>query len=138
MLRRIFSHIAIALLAGACLYGAERSAVWLDVPFIKQEKRGCGAASIAMVMQYWQQQQGQPVSPFADSVQILHALRADTTHEIYASDVERYFRQNGYRTFAFSGEWALLKQQLGKGRPLIAALKPTSDRELHYVGVAGL
>jgi len=26
--------------------------VWLDVPFVKQEKDGCGAASIAMVMQY--------------------------------------------------------------------------------------
>ena len=36
--------------------------VWLDVPFVKQEKDGCGAASIAMVMQYWQAQQGQPAN----------------------------------------------------------------------------
>jgi hypothetical protein len=43
-----------------------------------------------------------------------------------------------YRTFEFSGEWTFLKQQLGKGRPLIAALKPSSSRELHYVVVAGL
>ena len=34
------------------------SGVWLDVPFVKQEKNGCGAASIAMVMQFWQRQQG--------------------------------------------------------------------------------
>ena len=33
---------------------AERSGVWLDVPFVKQQKNGCGAASIAMVMRYWQ------------------------------------------------------------------------------------
>lgn len=52
--------------------------------------------------------------------------------------MERYFQQNGYRTFEFSGEWTFLKQQLGKGRPLIAALKPGSSSELHYVVVAGL
>jgi ABC-type bacteriocin/lantibiotic exporter with double-glycine peptidase domain len=138
MPRSIFRAVVLTLLLRGVLFAADLGGIWLDIPFVKQEKNGCGAASIAMVMQYWQQQQGQPVSPIADSVQILHALRADTTHEIYASDVERYFRQNGYRTFAFSGEWALLKQQLGKGRPLIAALKPTSGRELHYVVVAGL
>ena len=126
------------LLLRGVLLAADLGGIWLDIPFVKQEKNGCGAASIAMVMQYWQQQLGQPVSTFADSIQILHALRGDTTHEIYASDMERYFQQNGYRTVEFSGDWTLLKQQLGKGRPLIAALKPNSSRELHYVVVAGL
>lgn len=138
MPRSIFRAAVLVLLLRGVLLAADLGDIWLDIPFVKQEKNGCGAASIAMVMQYWQQQLGQPVSTFADSVQILHALRADTTHEIYASDMERYFQQNGYRTFEFSGEWAFLKQQLGKGRPLIAALKPSSSRELHYVVVAGL
>ncbi len=41
---------------GICgsLLAADLPGVWLDVPFVKQEKDGCGAASIAMVMQYWQ------------------------------------------------------------------------------------
>ena len=26
---------------------------WLDVPFVPQSRDGCGAAAIAMVMQYW-------------------------------------------------------------------------------------
>ena len=138
MPRSILRAAVLMLLLRGVLLAADLGDIWLDIPFVKQEKNGCGAASIAMVMQYWQQQLGQPVSPLADSVQILHALRADTTREISTSEMERYFQQNGYRTFELSGEWTLLKQQLGKGRPLIAALKPASSRELHYVVVAGL
>src|SRR6185437_7320853 len=40
-----------------CLCGAvfaQSSGVWLDVPFVHQEKDGCGAAVIAMLMEYWQ------------------------------------------------------------------------------------
>jgi len=138
MPRSIFKAAVLMLLLRGVLLAADLGGIWLDIPFVKQEKNGCGAASIAMVMQYWQQQLGQPVSASGDSSQILHALRGDTTHEIYASDMERYFQQNGYRTFEFSGEWTFLKQQLEKGRPLIAALKPGSSPELHYVVVAGL
>jgi ABC-type bacteriocin/lantibiotic exporter with double-glycine peptidase domain len=138
MPRSIFKAAVLMLLLRGVLFAADLGGIWLDIPFVKQEKNGCGAASIAMVMQYWQQQLGQPVSTSEDSIQILHALRGDTTQEIYASDMERYFQQNGYRTFELSGEWTFLKQQLGKGRPLIAALKPGSSRELHYVVVAGL
>src|ERR1043165_5812507 len=43
---------------GALALGTPASGVWLDVPFIKQEKDGCGAASIAMVMQYWLKTRG--------------------------------------------------------------------------------
>ena len=54
------ARIAVALLGFCCvLPAADLPGVWLDVPFVKQEKDGCGAASIAMVMQYWQAQQGQ-------------------------------------------------------------------------------
>jgi ABC-type bacteriocin/lantibiotic exporter with double-glycine peptidase domain len=138
MPRSIFKAAVLMLLLRGVLLAADLGGIWLDIPFVKQEKNGCGAASIAMVMQYWQQQLGQPESASGDSSQILHARRGDTTHEIYASDMKRYFQQNGYRTFEFSGEWTFLKQQLEKGRPLIAALKPGSSRELHYVVVAGL
>ena len=32
---------------------SQTSGIWLDVPFVPQEKNGCGAAVIAMVMDYW-------------------------------------------------------------------------------------
>ena len=126
------------VLLAAVLFAADPSGIWLDVPFVKQEKDGCGAASIAMVMQYWRLQQGRPGNPAAAADQIQRALHWDAAHGIYASDMEHYFHQNGYATFAFTGDWSDLKQHLEKGRPLIAALKPGTRVPLHYVVVAGL
>ena len=134
---RVMRVIVLVLWVGGVLFAADPSGIWLDIPFVKQEKDGCGAASIAMVMQYWQQH-GAPADPKAEAARIQHALYSEAAHGIYASDMERYFQQNGYVTFTFSGEWADLKQHLEKGRPLIAALKPGSVQPLHYVVVAGL
>jgi ABC-type bacteriocin/lantibiotic exporter with double-glycine peptidase domain len=112
--------------------------VWLDVPFIKQEKDGCGAASIAMVMQYWQKQKSQPFDASADAVAIQHSLYSRSERGIRASDMEHYFQQHGFQTFVFAGKWDDLKQHLEKGRPLIVALKPSGmEAALHYVVVVG-
>ncbi|MGE5322709.1 MAG: cysteine peptidase family C39 domain-containing protein, partial [Actinomycetota bacterium] len=47
--------------------------------------------------------------------------------------------EHGFRTFALKGDWALLREHLEKGRPLIVALKPAKGEiALHYVVVAGL
>jgi ABC-type bacteriocin/lantibiotic exporter with double-glycine peptidase domain len=127
--------VAIPALCGAAL-AADTASLWIDVPFVKQQKDGCGAAAIAMVMQYWQMHAGPPVR--ADSDQILRILHSNTGHGIYASDMVRYFEQNGYRTFVFTGEWQDLERELAKGRPLIAALKPNADPSLHYVVVVGI
>jgi predicted double-glycine peptidase len=138
MLRGI-AVAAITLLACcAVLLAADPSGIWIDVPFVKQEKDGCGAASIAMVMQYWLKQQGGAITPAADAARIQRALYSPKAHGIYASDLERYLQKQGFRTFAFAGTWEALNQHLQKGRPLIVATKPTSDAALHYVVVAGL
>jgi ABC-type bacteriocin/lantibiotic exporter with double-glycine peptidase domain len=138
MLRRLFTFSLLMPWFCGVLFAAELSAVWLDVPFVKQDKEGCGAASISMIMLYWQRQENSPANPNADFDQIQRALRSNAEHGIYASDMEQYFRENGYITFAFSGQLGDLAQHLGKGRPLIAALKPGSHLPLHYVVVAGL
>ena len=135
---RVIRTIVLTLWVGGVLFAADPSGIWLDVPFVKQEKDGCGAASIAMVMQYWQLQQGRSGNPTAEAAQIQRALQSDAAHGIYASDMQWYLQQNGYVTFAFGGGWSDLKQHLEKGRPLIAALKPGSMVPLHYVVVAGL
>jgi ABC-type bacteriocin/lantibiotic exporter with double-glycine peptidase domain len=137
MLRRVFSHIAVLLLAGAGLRAAEPSGVWLDVPFVKQDKNACGAASIAMVMQFWQRQQGRAFSPDSDPEQIQLSLYSSRAHGIYASDLQRYFQQRSYRTFAFAGRQDDLRQHLDQGRPLIVALKPGGGAPFHYVVVVG-
>lgn len=118
------------------LFASSPSGVWLDVPFVKQEKNGCGAASIAMILQYWQHEQSQAAT--ANAEQIQQMLYSSKAHGIYASDLERYLDQHGYRTFGFRGQWSDLKEHLEKGRPLIVALKPPRQAEFHYVVVTGL
>ena len=138
MLLRALRIAVLLLWLSTVLSAAEPSGVWLDVPFVKQEKNGCGAASIAMVMQYWREQQGGPADANVAAEQIQRALYSNAAHGIYASSMEGYFRRNGYRVFVFHGEWQDLEQHLKKGRPLITALKPGSTLPLHYVVVAGL
>jgi ABC-type bacteriocin/lantibiotic exporter with double-glycine peptidase domain len=133
---RVIHSIVLVLWVGGMLFAADPSGIWLDVPFVNQGKDGCGAASIAMVMQYWQLKQFQSSSPNPDEIQ--RTLHSDKAHGIYSSDMVRYFQQNGYATYAFVGDWSDLRQHLEKGRPLIAALKPGSMVPLHYVVVAGL
>ncbi len=131
--------VVLVLCTCAIVCPAQSTGAWLDVPFVKQEKNGCGSASIAMVMQYWYKQQGRSLSDSAQATQIQQALYVPGSDGIYASAMERYFQEHEFRVFSFRGDWDLLKQHLQKGRPLIAALKPSgSDGSLHYVVVVGL
>jgi predicted double-glycine peptidase len=110
--------------------------VWLDVPFVRQQKQGCGPATVAMVMEYWQQRLHQPAHAI-DAAEILRELPPGR-HGVTATAMVSYFEQHDYRAFAYAGDWGNLGQELGKGRPLIAALKPSGEEELHYVVVAGV
>jgi predicted double-glycine peptidase len=136
MLFRAASSVAVLLCLCARLLASSATGVWLDVPFVKQEKNGCGAASMAMVLQYWQRQRGQAAD--ADERQIQEALYSSEAHGIFASDVQRYMDEHGFRTFAFHGEWGDLREHLERGRPLVVALKPGRQAAAHYVVVVGL
>jgi ABC-type bacteriocin/lantibiotic exporter with double-glycine peptidase domain len=129
-----------SLLCAAILTAAQ-AGLWLDVPFVRQEKDGCGAAVISMVMQYWQRQQPNPqqANPrvVPDAAEIQRVLYSRNARGIYASDLEQFLQQQGFRTFAFRGQWTDLQQHLGKGRPLIVALQSGRD-DLHYVVITGL
>jgi len=131
-------YLLAGLLISGVLLAEQRPGVWLDVPFVKQEKDACGAASIAMVMQYWQHQPGQPpaAAGSSDERRIQLSLYSAQAHGIYASDLEHYLQGHGFQTFAFHGDWELLREHLQKGRPLIVALK--AGRDLHYVVVVGV
>jgi ABC-type bacteriocin/lantibiotic exporter with double-glycine peptidase domain len=138
MRRSVIGTLLVGMCLCAFVCAAETGAIWIDVPFVKQEKNGCGAASIAMVMQFWQRQQGQGPKSNSDSTEIQQALDSPGAHGIRASDMEQYFRRHSFRTFAFAGTAADLQQHLAKGRPLIVALKPGTGRLLHYVVVTGI
>ena len=139
-MHRVVSAVAFIMTLSICLSAsaAGPASLWLDVPFVPQQRDGCGAATIAMVMQYWEQHQGQPLQPEAEPAQILRAVYSAPAHGTYASAMTLYFQQHGYRAFAYAGDIADLQHQLAQGRPLIAALKPESGSSLHYVVVVGL
>src|SRR5436190_14525301 len=117
MVSRVINIVLVLAALSGLVQAEDSGGVWLDVPFVKQGKDGCGAASIAMVMQYWQLKQSRSSNHTVEQIQ--RALHSDAAHGIYASDMVRYFQQNGYGTFTFAGDWLDLKQHLEKGRPLI-------------------
>ena len=136
--RFMLKRLAALLCLSAFMFAAGPPGVWLDVPFVRQPKEGCGAASIAMVMQYWAQQQ-KPQAPVPDVARIQQELHSLEAHGIYASDVGRYFQEHGFRVIMQGAQhWDDLRPQLEKGRPLIVARKPAEGKWLHYVVVAGI
>ncbi|HWA95934.1 MAG TPA: C39 family peptidase [Terracidiphilus sp.] len=140
MLRRTL--IAGALVCAMCgpwrmLRAASAQGVWLNVPFIRQVEDGCGSASLAMVMQYWQGKQGFAATPASDAAAIQRALYAPSAHGIYATAMKQYLEQHGFRAFTVAGDMELLEHHLEKGRPLIVALQPEKGTPLHYVVVVG-
>jgi len=131
--------VCLAILAAACLArGAGPPGVWLDVPFAAQQKNGCGAASLTMVMQYWENQRGEPDARIESEATIERALDSHA-RGVANSTMETFLTANGYRAFAFAGSWGDLRENLNKGRPLIIALGPNgATKPLHYVVVTGM
>ena len=130
ILPRGASGLALLTLLASLIW-ADHGALWLDVPFVRQEKNGCGAASVAMLLRYWSHEN-------ADPHQIYEALHSGDAHGIRGADVERFLREKGFRTFVFQGAWADLEQHLAKGRPLMVCLNEGRAGPLHYVVVAGI
>jgi predicted double-glycine peptidase len=117
----------------------ENAGIWLDVPFVKQTEDGCGSASISMVLRYWKAQGAQIVPERTDPDTIQRQLYSRKARGIFASDVQKYLEDSGFRVFLLQGEWKDLQEQLSQGRPLIVSLQPGKEKSpLHYVVVTGL
>lgn len=127
-------------LATTVMVAQAPSEVWIDVPFVQQPREGCGAASLAMVMQYWAAQSGGVKADEADRDvgRIQRELYSPNDHGITAMAMRSYLEQHGFRAFALSGTWNDLEEHLRKGRPIIVALRPEGQRELHYVVIDGI
>jgi len=112
--------------------------IWLNVPFVSQPKDGCGAASILMVMQYWDAEQKNNSGPESNVAQIKRELYSPKEHGITSSSMQWYLQQHGFIVFTFNGTWVDLMQHLKKGRPLIVAIKPEGQSRLHYIVIDGI
>jgi len=117
----------------------ETAGVWLDVPYVKQSEDGCGSAAISMILEYWKGHGVQVGRERADASAIQKQLYSRKARGIYASDMEAYLKDSGFRVFPLSGDWKDLLEQLKQGRPLIASVQPGSARTpLHYVVITGI
>ena len=131
-------RLAIAIIVSASSTIATPTGMWVDVPFVRQPHEGCGAASVAMVMQYWVAHGSRLDPERADVSVIQRLLYSPKDHGITTSAIERYFQESGFRTFVFEGQWSDLHEQLARGRPLIVCLRESRRGPLHYVVVDGL
>lgn len=139
MVRRTAILIALTIWLAAEGVASQPALLWLDVPFVRQEKNACGAAVVSMLMQYWAQQQDKVSGSAADPATILHQLYSEKARGIFANDLQRYLEEHDFRTFVFHGRWEDLTGHLAKGRPLIAATGEAGrGGTLHYVIVAGV
>lgn len=127
-----FAAIAVAVAANS-------AGTWLDVPFIAQPENGCGAASAAMVMQYWDNDLHRASTARSSVETIQQTLYSKQAKGIFASALVKYLEESGYRAFAIRGEWQDLQESIVKGRPLIVSLAPAGPHHpLHYVVVSGM
>jgi ABC-type bacteriocin/lantibiotic exporter with double-glycine peptidase domain len=126
------------LLAAFPVFGQAKAAMWIVVPFVSQPKEGCGAASISMVMQYWASKQGTAPASDSEVSRIQGELYSKGEHGIPAEKMGQYLQQHGFQSFAFPGKWSDIEEQIAKGRPLIVALRPEGQSELHYVVIDGI
>ena len=91
-----------------------------------------------MLMQYWDHQLKVPSTESSDVSVIQQQLYSRKDRGIPASSMQQYLQQHGFKAFELHGTWNDIEQQLQKGRPLIAALKPQGQNELHYVVIDGV
>lgn len=85
----------------------------LSVPFVSQRKDTCGAAALAMVLRYWNED--------VSHDQVARALVQPELHGIAGSQLADFARGRGLEAVAYRGDMAQLRDFVGKGRPLIVA-----------------
>lgn len=115
------------------LSAAEPLSVRLDVPFFRQEKNGCGAASVAMVMHYWKPANSVP-SPDA----VYRRLYDPQRYGIPLADMRSYLQSQGFNAFTLRAQWSDLENHLAKRRPVVVGLRKKKEGLLHYATIVGL
>lgn len=120
--------VVASLLVAGCLTAASPQ---LELPFYQQEKNGCGAASVAMVMSYWR-------SEAPTHREIYERLYLPEEKGIRLADMKRYLEDAGFRAFTLRGTITDAETHTGKGRPVIATLKTGRTKPVHFVVVSGV
>jgi len=111
--------------------GYESSNVFIDVPFVKQEKNYCGPAALSSVFAFW------GVSRSQEEI-AGHVFEPDLSGSLNIS-LEQYAKENGFWAKGYRADLAILAERLRAGIPLIVMerLHPFILRRNHFSVVAG-
>ncbi|HKK28027.1 MAG TPA: cysteine peptidase family C39 domain-containing protein [Gemmatimonadota bacterium] len=114
------SHLSVDTTAGQAV---------LDVPYVSQTEELCGGAAVAMVFRFWGRASldAQAFAPLVD----------DSARGIRTGVLQQAVRRLGWRSLAYRGSLEGLRDQVGRGRPLIVLLRVSPDR-WHYVVVVAV
>jgi ABC-type bacteriocin/lantibiotic exporter with double-glycine peptidase domain len=108
----------------------------LRVPFFKQQKNGCGAASVAMVLHYWGHHGQAESSP--DPREVYRALYDTNRKAIPLASMRHYVEDFEFRAFTLRGRWDDLDRHLSRGRPIIVGLRPSRKKGIHFAVLVGI
>jgi hypothetical protein len=109
----------------------------LDVPFVRQQKQGCGPAVLSMLTEYWSEH-GSPLATPWTPAALYDRLYNPKIRGVTGESMVSFLRQQDYVAFSFRGEWSDLTKNTDLGRPIIAALAPKSGHPIHFVLVVGI
>lgn len=130
--------VALSLLLATALSVAGAAGLWIDVPFVQQTDRACGAANAAMLLRYWADK-GFPLKGADAELATLHQqLYSKEEKGTTGQSLQALLEDAGLRTFIFRGEYADLEKHLAAGRPLIVCVDPPRGGTLHYALAVGL
>ena len=121
-----------------CGFVASADVAYLDVPYVRQVKAGCGAAAIAMVVQYWARQNPDLKDAAAETANIDELLPA-SRRGIRGSALQDYLAKRGFAAYVIDGEMKDLRHHFEKGRPVVVCLGLSGAKgPLHYAVVVGI
>jgi predicted double-glycine peptidase len=101
-------------------------------------KSGCGAAAVAMVVQYWARHHPE-LNDAASETDRINELLPASRRGIRGAALKEYLSKRGFAVYVFDGELPDLRDHFEKGRPVVVCLGLSGPQSpLHYAVVVGI
>lgn len=130
--------VAALFVLSALASSAIGKGVWIDVPFVRQTDRACGAATASMLLRYWRGAGFAVKNADLDLESLHQRIYSQSARGTWGSDLARLLEESGLKVFVFEGDYRDLEKHIAAGRPLAVCLDPPRGNFLHFAVVVGL